>query len=191
MTVVVRHLGFPGWTSSQLLENQNGSDGGLCNVIQGIQNPTLSMVILLAGTNDLAYETNANTIVESIWGLHQLCHEQGVPHTLAIGIPPSAYQDRISSDAKALANCVNEKLQQLCHDHATKSTYMAFPFPYADDQTEEEDNGGAGDNWSPDGLHLSEQGYRVLGQSLAPVVANILTTIPSITSSGDDIVGKE
>ena len=35
------------------------------------------MISLEASTNDLASETNANTIVEPIWGLHQLFHEQG------------------------------------------------------------------------------------------------------------------
>ena len=166
--IVVRHAGFPGWTSGQLLENRHGPNG-LATLIQTIQEPSLSMVILLAGTNDLAYQKEAGPIVESIVALHEHCHNQGVPYTLAIGIPPSAYQS-MDSDAHALAAEVNLELERYCQSKSPKndlrhgSVYVPFPFAY-------ERNG---ENWSPDGLHFSDKGYQTLGKSLAPIVSKVL-----------------
>ncbi|KAL7577709.1 hypothetical protein ACA910_015217 [Epithemia clementina (nom. ined.)] len=147
LDIVVRHAGFPGWTSSQLLENQSMSNGGLRTLIQGIRDPPLSLVILLAGTNDLGYQTEATPIANSILGLHKLCHNRGVPHTIAIGIPPSGYQSMVE-DAQTLAASVNTALETFCQENSLQSTYVPFPFAY-------ERNGK---NWSPDGLHFSEHG---------------------------------
>jgi lysophospholipase L1-like esterase len=162
-SVVVRHAGFPGWTSSQLLEDAN-DEQGLRTMVRKIKDPSLSMVILLAGTNDLGYQQPGNDIVQSVVALHQLCYEEDIPHTLAIGIPPSGYQS-FNKEAAEASYQVNQGLQAFCETEP-KATFFPFPFAWAKDD----------DRWASDGLHFSARGYQELGESLAPMVERILSS---------------
>jgi lysophospholipase L1-like esterase len=99
--VVVRHRGMPGWTTQQMLQDLDGERTGLRSAIIGAvkQDPVnaLSLVILLAGTNDMAHRSTADEIANNVRTLHQVSYENGVPRTLAIGIPPSGYQSQVPS----------------------------------------------------------------------------------------------
>jgi lysophospholipase L1-like esterase len=167
--VVVRHRGLPGWTTQQMLQELDGERTGLRSAIIGAmkQDPVagVSLVILLAGTNDMAYHSTADQIATNIRTLHQVSYDNGVPRTLAIGVPPSGYQARVDS-AAALAAEINGKLEQFVAQE-DKASYMASPFPF-------EQNGK---NWAPDTLHFSPRGYHVLAESLAPVVEQILDSL--------------
>jgi hypothetical protein len=116
------------------------------------------VVILLAETNDLGRRgPTAAAIASNLLQLHRLCHDLGVPHAVALGIPPSGYQAQ--NPAAASLAAVNANLKQRAEE-ATLSpsnsngdgnngsahltvTYVPFPFPY-------ERNG---ESWSPDALH--------------------------------------
>lgn len=156
---IVRHTGHPGWTAAQMLQ---GSDEGLRTKIREIQDPSLSLVILLAGTNDLGRQREPAEIAQDIIAMHKMCHDEGVPHTIAIGVPSSAYQSHYP-EAKEKANQVNQALEQFC-DSEPKAMYMPFPFDFVQ----------RGDKWASDGLHFSQIGYQVLAESLAPIVEKIL-----------------
>jgi lysophospholipase L1-like esterase len=181
VAVMVRHVGFPGWTAEQMVDDANGPRG-LQTTIRRIQDPSLSLVILLAGTNDLGMRRSPNDIVQSILQLHQLCYKDDddddhvrVPHTLAIGIPPSGYQSMVP-EAAAMVQQINQQLNEYAMMTTTAAatttttkksstfTYTPFPFDYEP----------GGENWSNDGLHFSQRGYQVLGESLAPIVEQIL-----------------
>jgi lysophospholipase L1-like esterase len=187
-SVAVRHRGNPGMQAAEMAANLDGPRRGLRSAIQAVTDPSLSLVIILAGTNDLGYallaapnvETAAEEISSHLIALHTVCAELGVPRTLAVGIPPSGYQ-YVNEAARNLATLINERLQQFAsqteaesstsapqqEQQASKSfpvTYVPFPFAYEPD----------GDNWHSDTLHFSERGYRVLGESLVPVVHSIL-----------------
>ena len=165
LDIMVRHKGYPGWTADQLLESASGP-GGLRSIIQNVQNPSLSLVVLLAGTNDLGYMRSPQEIVESLIGLHKLClQDEGIPNTIAIGIPSSAYQS-INDDAKTAAHTTNELLKTWCENESNgKSTY--FPFPFDFERNSEK-------LWSSDGLHFSPKGYEILGQSLVPLIQKLI-----------------
>jgi lysophospholipase L1-like esterase len=187
-TVIVRHRGNPGMTAAEMINNLDGPRRGLRNAIQAVTNPTLSIVIILAGTNDLGFalatagtvDLAAQQIMDNLLSLHKVCAENGIPRTIAIGIPPSGYQMQ-NEQARNLASLINHRLE--CHAEETakssscseqqeeskplKMTYMPFPFSY-------ERNG---ENWNSDTLHFSEKGYQVLGESLVPVVDRILQAI--------------
>jgi lysophospholipase L1-like esterase len=167
--VVVRHRGLPGWTTNQMLQELDGERTGLRSAIIGAmkQDPVagVSLVILLAGTNDLAHHSTADQIATNIRMLHQVSYDNGVPRTLAIGVPSSGYQAQVDS-AAALAAEINGKLEQFVSQE-NKASYMAPPFPF-------ERNG---ENWAPDTLHFSPRGYHVLAESLAPVVEQILNSL--------------
>jgi len=162
--IIVRHKGFPGWTASQLLEYAP-MDGGLENIIDSIQNPPLSLILILAGANDLAYENNKDKILNSIIDLHHLCHDKDVPHTIALAIPPSGYQTKVHSVFE-LAHTINDSLREYCDKRSDFMTYFPFPFEFQ----------RGDDRWCSDGLHFTKKGYQELAESLAPVVSHVIKT---------------
>lgn len=159
-----------------MMEYLDDGNVGLRSAVNGIDNPPLSLVIILAGTNDIGFltssmsagEPDVNACVEPILNLHKACLEcnKGTHQirTLAVGIPGSAWQ-QMNAAASKLATDTNTSIKvfaQQSHPEGSV-TYTNFPFAY-------EKN----DLWSSDGLHLSPKGYEQLGRGLAPVVRNIL-----------------
>ena len=75
------------------------------------------------------------------------------------------------------AGFINEKLEQWCSSSSSSVEkggdgcggplvhYIPFPI-----ETYDPTSG----YWSPDGLHFSSEGYKFIGESLAPLIANIL-----------------
>jgi lysophospholipase L1-like esterase len=191
-SVVVRWRGFPGWQATTLRD-----DGGLATFLSNLivkqqqqtsegddekekqqpPIPPLDLIIILAGTNDLAYENDPSIIFNNVKDIHEIAHSNGCK-TIALGIPPSGWQIQDSNKVGAIAYKVNEKLQSWCScdsdDSSTAissspttkmATYVPFPIKEFD-----RDSG----LWAPDGLHFSPEGYKTIGESLSPIVANIL-----------------
>ena len=170
LSPVVRWSGYPGWTATAMAD-QSTLDGpsGLRTFLRNIDVKTgspASLCIILAGTNDLAYEVDAQPIVDAILTLHRACHGEGVP-TVAVGIPPSAWQ-RQSSDAANMAATVNTKLEEWCTSSSETqgmATYVGCPISALSVGNE---------LWCSDGLHFSPDGFRTLGEGLAPSIAKLL-----------------
>eukprot|EP00984_Skeletonema_dohrnii_P018214 scaffold8448_cov120-Skeletonema_dohrnii-CCMP3373.AAC.10 len=175
--VVVRWRGLPGWTAQTMVEYLDDGNVGLRAAVNGIDNPPISLVIILAGTNDIGFLTSSMTstggatdiddAVKPIVNLHKACLDitkgEHKIRTLAVGIPGSAWQ-QMNSSASKLAADMNSSIQQFAHSYPDELvSYTDFPFPY-------EKN----DLWCSDGLHLSPEGYKRLGYDLAPVVKQIL-----------------
>ena len=178
--VDVKFLGLPGWTAHNMLMNRDNSDIGLRAILQRYKQQEsaapneyfrypVSLVILLAGTNDLGYGFDEEEIYTNLVQMHETCYENNVPHTIAVGIPPSAYQN-MDPDAAALAQAVSDSLRTYCGNHPERATFVEFPFDY--------ERGGP--NWYRDGLHFTEQGYKVLGESLAPTVQEVLKSLENL-----------
>ena len=168
--VSVHHQGFPGYTTSQLM-----SAGDLSHRLNGGVKGGVDLVVLLAGTNDLAHlhptpgskhPSRAEEIGETLWQLHVRCHEAGAK-TLAIAIPGSRYQ-QVQSQARDLAKEVNSILRKRC---SGSDKCFFFDWPEAIDF---KPNEGPGSLWNRDGLHMTEGGYRELGYALAPEISKIL-----------------
>ena len=160
--VVVRHRGMPGWTAANMLDDLDGARTGLRSAIRAVKDPSLSLVVLLAGTNDLGYGFGAEDITRNILALHQVCFQEGVPRTIAISIPPSGYQSS-NAAAAALADTVSTNLEAFCNEEK-RSLFHRFPFAFEQ----------GGENWFPDTLHFSQKGYQSLGESLASIVDKAL-----------------
>ena len=102
--------------------------------------------------------------------LHQIAHAEGV-RTLSIGIPPSGYAARHPPFEKQRSDA-NALIRAWCDAEADASglcRYVDAPIAY------EDASASAGETprlWEPDGLHLSSEGYRSLGELLAPSVAS-------------------
>ena len=174
---VVRWKGLPGWTAQQMVEYLDDGNVGLRAAVDGIDNPPITIVIILAGTNDIGFmassmaaePANVDVAIKPITSLHKACidinkGEHNKIRTLAVGIPGSAWQ-QMNTPASMLAADMNSSLQQFSSFSDGQVNYTDFPFPYE-----------RNDLWSPDGLHLSPKGYDRLGRDLAPVVKEILST---------------
>jgi lysophospholipase L1-like esterase len=174
----VQFRGYPGWTSS-LLRTDAGLDSFLTRAAAlrteehvdphdpSLEEappppPPFDVVIILAGTNDMAHEPDAQVIFDSIRGIHEMVLAKGCP-TIALGIPPSGWQAQ-SEAAHLLAASVNEKLASWASS-TTSSIFLPFTIETFDRST---------GFWSTDGLHLSQSGYKFVGTSLASIVAEIL-----------------
>jgi lysophospholipase L1-like esterase len=174
---------------------------GLLSIVGGVKH--LSLVIILAGTNDVGALTSslgkrrdddiddviddAKIIANRIIRLHDACRRDGGVRTLAVGVPGSAWQ-RTNARASRLRECVNDALRRFAEEEeeeekekggggGRETYYVDFPFPFArrgDDVVGDDDYS---ELWNPDGLHLSEMGYETLGRRLAPCVLDILEGI--------------
>lgn len=162
-----------------MLNHIHDNNVGLCHVVE--TTPTLALVIILAGTNDIGQMTNSDkaagrAIIESIVGLHQQALQCATAaarapfRTLAVGIPGSAFQERVPV-ASEMAAYVNDGLETFAASCPASVSYVPFPLPYRED----DDRVAVGDErWAPDGLHLTQVGYAALAKELAPLVKQIL-----------------
>lgn len=149
-----------------MLQYADQEESGLRSFIlqrQKDHSSTPSLMVIMAGTNDLADEIDATPIAERVSELHKLCWECGVARTVAIGVPPSAYQT-FNKDAAGLCSNANKALKEFCESHS-RASYLPFPFRFDRD-----------DRWAPDGLHLTGHGYTFLGKQLAPAIAELLSS---------------
>lgn len=161
-----------------MIDAADDAQYGLRAAIEGIKEPPLSCVIILAGTNDLGFalmtdDTNpAQTVLQDIQALHQMAWDAGVQHTIAVAIPPSGYQAQVA-EASFLALEINQALEDFCNEQSEgKATFVPFPFEF-EFCREDDDNNTK--NWSPDGLHFSPKGYQRLGESLRDPVLKVLS----------------
>eukprot|EP00529_Nitzschia_sp_RCC80_P001431 CAMPEP_0113439544 /NCGR_PEP_ID=MMETSP0014_2-20120614/94_1 /TAXON_ID=2857 /ORGANISM="Nitzschia sp." /LENGTH=237 /DNA_ID=CAMNT_0000330305 /DNA_START=194 /DNA_END=907 /DNA_ORIENTATION=+ /assembly_acc=CAM_ASM_000159 len=168
---VVRHRGLPGWTAKEMVRVADEPQYGLRTIINNIKDPSLSVVIILAGTNDVGYAMSsssnddaAKSIVSDVAALHEIVWQQGIK-TIVVGIPPSGYQSMVK-EAKVLVDNVNGQLRTFCEQQADrqKATFVEFPFEYQPN----------GENWSSDGLHFSPKGYEALARHLAQPVKDVV-----------------
>ena len=157
---VVRHRGLPGWTAKAMLDYADDEQRGLCGILWRIRDPSVALAVILAGTNDVGCFASADETLKALTGLHGAAHALGV-RTLAVGIPPSAFQARDRVAAETVAE-VNERLCAWCD--AQRDALAA----YAPHPVRSYEPGGA--LWASDGLHLSPEGYRATGEGLAGVV---------------------
>ena len=172
----VGHLGMPGWTAEQMVQTADDPVRGLRHRLKQVQNPSLSLVVILAGTNDLGYwyespvEDAAAGILQSITALHIMAHERNVA-SLAVGIPTSRSQQQVSP-LRELRLRVNERLGEWAEaSSASRASYTPFPSSVVPDP---QINPKEDEFWSEDGLHLTAKGYAAMGRALAGNVRRAL-----------------
>jgi len=127
------------------------------------------LVLLMAGTNDLAKSEDTEEMFEFIRALHRLCHAVGGARTVALAVPPNRPCLRDANyckDWKAL----NSKLGAWARGVGAEEGVALFVetadlVPY--------DIGS--ELWEDDGLHFSPAGSERLGRSLAPLLASLLS----------------
>ncbi len=187
--IIVQSVGYPGMPAKAMIKNVEDQKVGACRAVE--HSPKPSVVIILAGTNDLLRVTPDLERSDDPEALH---NEAGVemilgPITtlykavlacstrvggndmmiLSVGIPGSRFQVEhpVATD---IAAKVNEGLNEFASNYTGpgKIVYTDFPFEYDESDIS---------RWAPDGLHLTARGYDELGEMLAPTVKSVLDMI--------------
>lgn len=179
--VVVTWRGMPGWTAEEMLQRANDTRTGIVPLVK-FSPRTPDVAVIMAGTNDLGHKRLAKDILSDVVDIHKLCFKMGIERTVAVGVPPSAWQTS-KEEVAAAAREVNVGLEKFCNatQDATGegqrigNTASAFgvakfvPFPFPFDT--------ASGRWAKDGLHFTPKGYAHLGKSLAEPVEEILSVL--------------
>lgn len=183
-TALVRHKGYPGWTSQELLTKPNGTfaQPGLSQLLQREGRATLA--VIMAGSHDLGRRETASAedVAHDVWALHGVAHGQRVP-TVLVAIPPGSHRDptgippaglgmgvRDSHAYEQARRQVNARLRERCAAAGALCTFAECPVEWV---------GRADTRWETDAVHLSASGYEALGRGIAPTVSEALTRAQS------------
>lgn len=159
LDVNVSHVGLPGWTTRQFVDVLEDPEKGLVATMSRL--PRVDVVILWGGTNDMVASA-PQEISSRLELLHQTALQHGAKHTLALTIPESGWPHE-DPEIMAKTKRINENLWD-AFSSSLKTTLVAFPFPYHESSP----------IFHEDGTHLTEQGYRELGEHLARLIAEQL-----------------
>jgi lysophospholipase L1-like esterase len=166
-------VGFPGWTSRELLEAANGDTlTAQPGLKRALKQHVPAVAIIMVGTNDIFKDNDVDgrAIARRVWALHTIAHDAAV-RSIAVGIPiwsdlceyppkpPVTNRERLQS-----RSLLNKALFEYAEQNPRNARYVDFPFTFAK----------SSDLWDGDGLHLSPQGYLKLGASLARQVRDLL-----------------
>jgi lysophospholipase L1-like esterase len=157
-----------------------------CPLVKSGNPPKYDIVIVLGGTNDLGYMINEPDCAAEIFEGMRRCYE----HVLLVGssllcltVPERAIDTRTSAMARRARDSrlqLNEMIAGFAQSHQEAEDGKPKVFlmdlariaPFPADKGEDE----AFDQsiWSPDGLHMSSQGYDFVGEELAGFLHNLL-----------------
>ena len=167
----VDEIGMSGWMSNQMVEHMENEqcvdvfDKEAPGLKVQLEKEQYTVCIIMAGTNDLAHGRTPEMILEDVKILHATCHERGL-RTVALPIPGSRY-------GKSIRRQFNTMLEQWVATIPDKVLFvdMASEVPYSDESG----------HWCSDGLHMSEDGYRIFGDKLSGHVKEfIISEDPAI-----------
>mmetsp|Transcript_117724 Transcript_117724/g.333096 ORF Transcript_117724/g.333096 Transcript_117724/m.333096 type:complete len:479 (+) Transcript_117724:60-1496(+) len=147
---------------------------------ESADNGPFSLVLLMAGTNDILEGTSSpEQIASDITSLHEACHKYGV-HTALLSIPDLGRER--DHTQRVLRRLVNDQLKEWACGPAGRLTHFvdsAELLPY-------DDSALACDAWESDGIHFSETGSDMFGTALAPQLLHWLRPgLASQLSSGE------
>jgi len=151
------------------------------------QHAATKLVIILGGTNDLAYgRMQASDIVENVKQLHRMAlncsaftpGHHSVVYTIAVTLPPSQWTQRPPHATKRLA--VNDKIRSFANRCAARVGFLdlepTFDLNAKDTFTK---------FYSPDGLHLNPHGYDTFAELLHKTMSSFAVKDPATPFSLD------
>jgi len=157
----VSYCGLSGFRATELEACANASvtqpdtagrvGKGLAHILDS-QAPPPDVVLIMAGTNDMAMGKDVGKALRSVRNLHQLCHARGVP-TVALAPPfhdprkKQLFAKLLSSWGRFQANVLRVIDPEELVPRTAGNLF-----------------------WDADALHLTKAGYQSLGQSLAQIL---------------------
>lgn len=145
------------------------------NLIKLLQAGSLHLVVLMAGTNDLAHDPPPERVFRHLQWLHRLCHRLGA-RTVALTIPPNKFV-HLDEEYRCSWACANGLLR----DWATSPSAVAegvAAFVDVEEILPWGEEPELVECWEADGLHFSPLGSARLGRGLASSFAPLLRPGP-------------
>ena len=143
--------GYPGYTTGQL-----------CNKITKVEDADRDWAVILGGTNDLAHGVSTGTVVENLEDMYSWAASKGMK-VCTVTIPPLA-PDIVVADINKKRDDVNDAIKRI----SSEKGYPCADFYTALKATAAEDP--QGDRYFDDNVHMSEEGYRLLGDTVGKVL---------------------
>ena len=141
----------------------DSSRGVVGRLLRNLETTSFHLVILAGGTNDLGM-IGEELIIENLQKGYAACRAHGIP-VVAPSIPPISlahYLKRVTT--------VNRGIESYTQKH--ENMFFADWF-----QALKDDKGFLDDIYnSGDGVHLSVEGYRRIGELMVPIVAEALSS---------------
>ena len=164
-------IGASGWTTQKMVDHRDRGGDDVCRVRrsglkQALKKQRYSVVIIMGGTNDLGV-ADAEAIFSNLKALHEMCHAAGCA-TVALTIPQGRQLGPHTAGTQlAFANekrvQVNTRLQAFARAlPPERCCFVAMD--------EEVPWSATSEDFEPDGLHMSAEGYARFGALLAPKV---------------------
>jgi len=166
------------WTSTTVSADVAGVSGdhvvssyGFLSRIQskcGQEAASYDWVIILGGTNDLAYGRTAEVVFEELKKVYQVALDHGA-NVLALTVP-EAYSDELSTATTQSLNERRATLNRMILEHVAERYYAMdlhsmLPNSQLPQDVREE-------MWD-DGIHLTPYGYGVMGDHIANQLVSI------------------
>lgn len=152
-----------GQLTSPSVEDVAGNTGtGLAHILN--EGGHRDLVLLMAGTNDLAVEKpDSKVVFQRVKSLHEVCHSKGVK-TVVLAPPgpmPPAHRAARLQLKSMLANLA-------------RNTPGIVGFADCEELVPRSAQSNARKLWDPDDIHMTAEGSRTLGQKLVAVVLDAL-----------------
>merc|ERR1712032_716915 len=170
---VVINAGVTGETSGDMrfrlmksfMMNGLADEGG--TLLDGVPD----IVLILAGTNDLAYYTVEQTMA-NLSALHECARSHGA-RTGVLTIPAVRFGENLEREPfKDKQLMVNKLLRELAEQHCNESFLVDVAEAFPQDPQDPSHS----QIWSNDGFHLNAKGYEALGDLLADALIPMLAT---------------
>lgn len=132
-----------------------------------------AVVVILAGTNDIAGNTGPSTlemVEDNLASMAELARANGIRVVLASVLPAFDYPWRRGLDPAPKIVAVNAWLKAYADSH--DAVYLDYHSALVDDR------GGMRAEYSPDGVHPNEAGYRVMAPLAEAAIATALRSLP-------------
>lgn len=126
-----------------------------------------SIVIILAGTNDIAENTgpsNVKMITDNIFSMSELAMAHKIKVILCSILPVYTYSWKDISDPPSYIAEVNNMLKNYCVNHNLE--YVDYFSSMANEKK------GLGKELSEDGVHPNEKGYKIMSKIIQNVLEN-------------------
>jgi lysophospholipase L1-like esterase len=119
------------------------------------------LLLTLIGIQDVMEGADYNTIVQSIIDIHQDAHQRGI-QTIAIGLPTSELQGKFFEFRATVEQVNRELILWASYNHMV--AFVPFPISQYCNKI-----------LARDGFHFTEEGYRLIGARLTPIVHESLS----------------
>jgi lysophospholipase L1-like esterase len=180
-------VGASGWTTQQMVDNSSTGGTDACRMQRpglraALQASTYSLVVIMAGTNDLGTR-EAEKIMVNLRTLHAQCHSAGCA-TVAVTIPQGRqFGPWTAGTPVAFANERRLAVNAALETYASEQPAGRCLFVRMDDAVPWS---VGSDDWERDGLHMSQAGYARFGAELAVKVKELAREASARASAPED-----